>query len=84
MVLLRRRSLGHLLLVCCERYLLLLAGVLALMSIRMLSGWPTDCGIAQLAMHSVRETAGADDFDYSVRLFEKLYKRAGELIKEFE
>jgi aspartyl aminopeptidase len=35
-------------------------------------------------MHSVRETAGADDFDYSVRLFEKLYKRAGELIKEFE
>lgn len=48
-------------------------------------GIPTvDVGIAQLSMHSVRETAGAEDFDYAVRAFEKLFERAGSLIRNFE
>ena len=32
-----------------------------------------DLGNAQLSMHSIRETGGADDVGYAIRLFEQFF-----------
>lgn len=33
-----------------------------------------DIGSPQLSMHSIRETAGSDDIEYSIKLFKEFYK----------
>lgn len=38
-----------------------------------------DLGNAQLSMHSIRETGGAHDVEYSIRLFESFFTNYGEL-----
>ncbi|KAI9658475.1 MAG: hypothetical protein M1831_003913 [Alyxoria varia] len=41
-----------------------------------------DLGNAQLSMHSIRETGGAADVDYSVRLFESFFDHYGTIEKQ--
>lgn len=36
-----------------------------------------DVGVAQLSMHSIREMAGAEDLDNSIRLFTGFYSKTG-------
>ena len=41
-----------------------------------------DLGNAQLSMHSIRETGGVADVDYSIRLFESFFSHYGTLEKQ--
>lgn len=41
-----------------------------------------DLGNAQLSMHSIRETSGAKDVEFSVRLFESFFANYGTLGKQ--
>ena len=48
-------------------------GTLGNISTKHVSVLSVDIGLAQLAMHSINETAGVKDNDYAVKMFEKFY-----------